>query len=93
MSEIHSDNDLANLVEQRLLLPAVKALIRSGFSAPEVHRLVVPRRTLAHRTANREDKPPYRPRRNFGFAVDQTNQDDRRLLRASIVCTPSQWSF
>lgn len=54
VSDINSETDLAGLVEQRLPLRSIKALIRSGLSAPEVHRLVVPRRTLAHRAAKRE---------------------------------------
>jgi putative toxin-antitoxin system antitoxin component (TIGR02293 family) len=54
ISDIHSDTDLAGLVERRLPARSIKALIRSGLSAQEVHRLVVPRRTLAHRVARRE---------------------------------------
>jgi putative toxin-antitoxin system antitoxin component (TIGR02293 family) len=51
---ISSDQDLARLVEQRLPTNSVKALVRHGFADAEVFRLVIPRRTLAHRMAKHE---------------------------------------
>jgi putative toxin-antitoxin system antitoxin component (TIGR02293 family) len=41
-------------VEKRLPASAVKALARGGLSESEIYRLVIPRRTLAHRVAKRE---------------------------------------
>ncbi len=54
VSRIRSDHDLASLVEKRLPTTAVKSLVRSGLSDAEVYRLIVPRRTLAHRVAKRQ---------------------------------------
>ena len=51
---IRSDRDLVSLVEKRLPATAIKALVRGGMSDAEVYRLIVPRRTLAHRVANRQ---------------------------------------
>lgn len=51
---IRSDRDLAALVEKRLPLAVIKSLVREGLSDAEVYRLIVPRRTLAHRVANRQ---------------------------------------
>lgn len=53
-SGVRSDKDLAGLVEKRLPASAVKALARGGLSESEIYRLVIPRRTLAHRVAKRE---------------------------------------
>jgi putative toxin-antitoxin system antitoxin component (TIGR02293 family) len=52
--KISSDRDLAVLVEKRLPVRTVKALVRGGFSEAEVYQLVVPRRTLSHRIAKHE---------------------------------------
>jgi putative toxin-antitoxin system antitoxin component (TIGR02293 family) len=52
--KISSDRDLATLVEKRLPVRTVKALVRGGFSEAEVYQLVVPRRTLSHRIAKHE---------------------------------------
>jgi putative toxin-antitoxin system antitoxin component (TIGR02293 family) len=52
--KISSDRDLAALVEKRLPVRTVKALVRGGFSEAEVYQLVVPRRTLSHRIAKHE---------------------------------------
>ena len=54
VSGIRSDNDLVALVENRLPANAVKSLVRSGLSDAEAYRLIVPRRTLAHRIAKHE---------------------------------------
>jgi len=45
---------LAQLVEQRLPAAALKSLVRGGVSDAEIYRLIVPRRTLAHRIAKRQ---------------------------------------
>ncbi|HLI83098.1 MAG TPA: antitoxin Xre/MbcA/ParS toxin-binding domain-containing protein [Bryobacteraceae bacterium] len=52
--KISSDEDLASLVEKRLPVRTVKALVRGGFSEAEIYQLVVPRRTLSHRIAKHE---------------------------------------
>jgi putative toxin-antitoxin system antitoxin component (TIGR02293 family) len=54
ISRIRSDRDLASLVEKRLPVTAVKALVRGGLSDAEVYELIVPRRTLAHRIAKHQ---------------------------------------
>ncbi len=54
VGRIRSDRDLASLVEKRLSPAAIKSLIRSGLSDAEVYRLIVPRRTLAHRLAKHQ---------------------------------------
>jgi putative toxin-antitoxin system antitoxin component (TIGR02293 family) len=51
---IRSDRDLASLVEKRLPATAIKSLVRGGLSDAEVYRLIVPRRTLAHRLAKHQ---------------------------------------
>ncbi len=52
--KIRSGEDLALLVEKRLPATAVKALVRGGLSDAEVYRLILPRRTLAHRLAKHQ---------------------------------------
>lgn len=52
--KISSDRDLAALVEKRLPVRTVKALVRGGFTEAEVYQLVVPRRTLSHRITRHE---------------------------------------
>jgi putative toxin-antitoxin system antitoxin component (TIGR02293 family) len=52
--ELHSDQDLARLVEERLPLTSVESLISHGLSDDEIYRYVVPRRTLVHRRSKRE---------------------------------------
>ncbi|MCI0435936.1 MAG: DUF2384 domain-containing protein [Gemmatimonadetes bacterium] len=48
--EVRSDLDLIAAIEAGLPVAAVEAVIRAGMlSASEVHALVIPRRTLAHR--------------------------------------------
>jgi putative toxin-antitoxin system antitoxin component (TIGR02293 family) len=54
VSRIRSDRDLASLVEKRLPPAAIKSLVRGGLSDAEVHQLIVPRRTLAHRIARHQ---------------------------------------
>jgi putative toxin-antitoxin system antitoxin component (TIGR02293 family) len=52
--KIRSDRDLASLVENCLPAAAIQSLVRGGLSDAEVYRLIVPRRTLAHRVANHQ---------------------------------------
>ena len=54
VSRIRSDRDLALLVEKRLSATVIKSLVRGGLSDSEVYRLIVPRRTLAHRIARQQ---------------------------------------
>jgi putative toxin-antitoxin system antitoxin component (TIGR02293 family) len=54
IARIHSDHDLAALVEKRLQPASIKSLVRGGLSDAEVYRLIVPRRTLAHRVAKHQ---------------------------------------
>lgn len=49
-----SDSDLAVLVEKRLPVEVIGALLRNGLQDSEVYQLIVPRRTLAHRVAKSE---------------------------------------
>ncbi len=51
---IRSDRDLASLVEKRLPAAAIESLVRGGLSNAEVYRLILPRRTLAHRLAKHQ---------------------------------------
>jgi len=51
---LNSDVDLAEIVEKRLPVAVIKALVRSGLSDAEAYRLIVPRRTLAHRVAKHQ---------------------------------------
>lgn len=53
-AELHSDQDLARLVEERLPLSSVESLTSTGLSDDEIYRYVVPRRTLVHRRSKRE---------------------------------------
>jgi len=54
VSRIHSDEDLASLVEKRLPAAVIKSLVRGGLSDVEAYLLIVPRRTLAHRLAKHQ---------------------------------------
>jgi putative toxin-antitoxin system antitoxin component (TIGR02293 family) len=49
-----SGRDLVTLVEHRLPAESVRSLVRSGLTDEEAYRLIVPRRTLAHRFARRQ---------------------------------------
>jgi putative toxin-antitoxin system antitoxin component (TIGR02293 family) len=51
---LRSDQDLVQLVEERLPTDVIDGLRRSGVTNDEVYALVVPRRTLAHRRARLE---------------------------------------
>jgi putative toxin-antitoxin system antitoxin component (TIGR02293 family) len=54
VARIRSDRDLAALVENRLPAAVIQSLVRGGLSDSEVYRLIVPRRTLAHRVAKQQ---------------------------------------
>lgn len=51
---LRSDKDLCDLVERRLPVNAVKALMNDGYTASEIFRLVMPRRTFNHRSEKGE---------------------------------------
>jgi putative toxin-antitoxin system antitoxin component (TIGR02293 family) len=51
---LRSDQDLVDVVEERLPTDVIDGLRRSGVTDDEVYALVVPRRTLTHRRARRE---------------------------------------
>ena len=51
---IRSDRELAALVVSGLPATAIKSLVRGGLSDAEAYRLIIPRRTLAHRVAKRQ---------------------------------------
>jgi putative toxin-antitoxin system antitoxin component (TIGR02293 family) len=51
---LRSDQDLVQLVEERLATGAIERLLQSGLTDDEIYSLIVPRRTLTHRRARRE---------------------------------------
>src|ERR1700719_4877031 len=51
---LRSDQDLFQLVEERLATGAIERLLQSGLTDDEIYSLIVPRRTLTHRRARRE---------------------------------------
>jgi putative toxin-antitoxin system antitoxin component (TIGR02293 family) len=52
--KIRSNMDLAEIEEGRLPVESIESLISSGLSDGEIYSLILPRRTLAHRVANRQ---------------------------------------
>ena len=54
VSRLRSDQDFVRLVEARLPRSALDGLRQAGLSESELHTLIVPRRTLAHRRTRRE---------------------------------------
>jgi len=54
IERLHSDHDLARVVEDRLPLASVESLTSSGLTDQEIYAYVLPRRTLMHRRARRE---------------------------------------
>jgi putative toxin-antitoxin system antitoxin component (TIGR02293 family) len=46
---IQSERDLMRLVEDRLPIQVITALLKHGLNDQEIYTLVIPRRTLAHR--------------------------------------------
>ena len=85
----HSDRDLVSMVEHRLPAEAVRSLVRSGLSDEEAYRLIVPRRTLAHRFSRQqplsleESDKALRVARTIAFAEQAFGETDRawRWLR------------
>ncbi|MGA2250388.1 type II RES/Xre toxin-antitoxin system antitoxin [Terracidiphilus sp.] len=54
IAPLHSDRDLARLVDERLPLASVESLSNNGISDEEIYNFIVPRRTLAHRKTRHE---------------------------------------
>ncbi len=54
LRRVETERDLVERVEKRLPASAVQSLVRGGFSDAEVHALVIPRRTLAHRRTKKQ---------------------------------------
>jgi putative toxin-antitoxin system antitoxin component (TIGR02293 family) len=54
ITPLHSDRDLARLVEERLPLSSVESLSNHGMSDEEIYSFIVPRRTLVHRKSRHE---------------------------------------
>jgi putative toxin-antitoxin system antitoxin component (TIGR02293 family) len=52
---LESDADLVALVEERLPVAAISALMDHGILEKEIYSVIVPRRTLQHRRARKED--------------------------------------
>ena len=52
--KVLSDLHLVTMVERRLPVEVIRALVEAGLQEREVHQLIVPRRTLAHRIAGRQ---------------------------------------
>jgi putative toxin-antitoxin system antitoxin component (TIGR02293 family) len=52
---LKSDADLVALVEERLPVAAISALMEHGILEKEIYSVIVPRRTLQHRRARKED--------------------------------------
>jgi len=51
---VKSDSDLVALVEKRLPVAAISALMEHGLLEKEIYSVIVPRRTLQHRRARKE---------------------------------------
>ena len=51
---VASEGDLADVVDRRLPIRSIRALVRGGLEQRAVHSLVIPKRTLEHRTEKRE---------------------------------------
>jgi putative toxin-antitoxin system antitoxin component (TIGR02293 family) len=54
-SPLRSDADLVALVEERLPVAAISALMEHGVLEKEIYSVIVPRRTLQHRRARKEN--------------------------------------
>jgi putative toxin-antitoxin system antitoxin component (TIGR02293 family) len=54
-SPLKSDADLVALVEERLPVTAISALMEHGILEKEIYSVIVPRRTLQHRRARKEN--------------------------------------
>jgi putative toxin-antitoxin system antitoxin component (TIGR02293 family) len=51
---LKSDSDLVTLIEERLPVASISALIEHGVLEKEIYSVIVPRRTLQHRRARKE---------------------------------------
>ena len=78
VSRIRSDEDLASLVERRLPATAIRTLVRGGLSDAEVYRLIVPRRTLAHRLAKQQPL---------------SNEESDKAVRVARITTMAERAF
>jgi uncharacterized protein (DUF2384 family) len=75
---LRSDQDLVQVVEERLPTDVIDGLRRSGVTDDEVYALVVPRRTLTHRRTRRE-------------ALSQDESDRAvRLARTAALADPAE---
>jgi len=54
IGEVASEGDLADVVDRRLPTRSIRSLVKGGLEERAVHSLVIPRRTLEHRTEKRE---------------------------------------
>jgi putative toxin-antitoxin system antitoxin component (TIGR02293 family) len=54
-SPLKSDADLVTLVEERLPVATISALMEYGILEKEIYSVIVPRRTLQHRRARKEN--------------------------------------
>lgn len=54
LKALSSDEDLARVVDKRLSPKAIDGLLRQGLTGAEAYDLIIPRRTLAHRSAKGE---------------------------------------
>lgn len=52
--QVDSEADIARLVERRISLKAIEALMKQGLFDHEIAHLVIPRRTLSHRQQRKE---------------------------------------
>src|SRR5215467_13883557 len=53
-SPVESDADLVALVEERLPVTAISALMEHGVLEKEIYAVIIPRRTLQHRRTRKE---------------------------------------
>lgn len=54
-NSLKSDADLVALVEERLPVTSISALLKHGILEKEIYSVIVPRRTLQHRRARKEN--------------------------------------
>jgi putative toxin-antitoxin system antitoxin component (TIGR02293 family) len=73
---VRSDKDLERLVEQRLPTAILSSLLDYGLTEPEIHAIVLPRRTLSHRKAKRENLT--------------TEESDRAVRLARVVALATE---
>lgn len=74
--DLRTDKDLIAVVEHGLPTRVLSELGRAGLAEDEIHRLVIPRRTLSHRRARRRPLTPV--------------ESDRALRLARIVALASE---